>query len=152
MKTDLNIDDSCWDIRSIENATIVRDFYEEGIRVIVMKGPFHWCAYLGIELDHPLAGYAYDLLAIDVHGGLTFSREGDGKVWPKGFWWYGWDYGHAGDWSSYYEVNDPRWNSEKRWTLKEVTEEAKWAAWDVKRFKELAEKIHAKARQNVDVI
>jgi len=34
---------------------------------------------------------------IRVHGGLTFSQEGDGKSWDKDLWWLGFDCAHAGD-------------------------------------------------------
>jgi len=34
---------------------------------------------------------------IDVHGGLTFSGMGDSKLWPAGYWWFGFDCAHAWD-------------------------------------------------------
>lgn len=34
---------------------------------------------------------------IDVHGGLTFSGMGDGKLRPAGYWWFGFDCAHAWD-------------------------------------------------------
>ncbi len=59
----------------------------------------HLCGYVGIPLDHELAGIHYDaMLNVDVHGGLTYSREGEGSL-DSGYWWFGFDCAHHGDFS-----------------------------------------------------
>lgn len=79
-----------------EPGTIYYDRQERGVRGIVMRGPFSLTAYLGVPADHPLTAVGdYDDLPLNVHGGLTYS--GCGKEWPQGWYWWGWDYAHAGD-------------------------------------------------------
>lgn len=140
-----------WEVLDIAPGTIVSDEYVEGVRVIVMRGPVALCAYLGIPSSHPLAGYSYDDIPLQCHGGLTFGKEGDGPFWPKEFYWYGWDYGHAGDRATYsyesplkekFSLRD----NEKEWTVKEVKEEARWVAYDCARLMKLAENIYTKAK------
>ncbi len=59
------------------------------------------CGYIGITKQHPL--YKKDNNEIEerggtsVHGGLTFSRIGDNKFYPKNYWWIGFDCNHYGD-------------------------------------------------------
>jgi len=56
--------------------TIVHDVFDEGLRFIIMRGPLHWCGYIGIPKDHPLAGFSYDDISlISAHGGLTFAER-----------------------------------------------------------------------------
>ena len=127
----------------IKVGTIVHDIFDEGLRFIVMRGPFHWCGYVGIPVEHPLAGFSYDDLSfISAHGGLTFSRKGDKKGnWPKEFWWYGWDYGHLGD-KSHFEKNiDPPELGEKDWTIQEVIDDSRDTLYEFKKLMKLAEKI-----------
>jgi hypothetical protein len=119
----------------------VLEWNEDGIqRLILNVRGSHFTQYLGIPEDHPLAGFDYEELPIRCHGGLTFSDEGDGKYYPKGFYWYGWDYMHAGDYctiGSFVEEG-------KDWTLKEIIEDGYQAFYDFKVLKELAEKIAKK--------
>lgn len=125
----------------IEVGTIVYDVFDEGVRFITMRGPFHWCGYLGIPLDHPLAGFDYDAVPLEAHGGLTFSSKAR-DVWPEGYWWYGWDYGHSGD-RSYFSSGADR--DGKDWTIKEVIEDSQNTVWEFKTLMKLAEKIKAKS-------
>ena len=72
--------------------------------------------YVLLPSNHPLYGVDYDSIAVDVHGGLTFSdnfntrflewienREIDGDVTRENFekfdnyWMIGFDTGHSGD-------------------------------------------------------
>jgi hypothetical protein len=129
------------DIKSKESGTILHDEFKDGLRFIIMRGPAALCAYLGIPQDHPLANHDYDDLPIDCHGGLTFSGGGD-KWRPKDFWWYGWDYSHAGDYSFYEdEYSFPISREGKKWLIKDVIDDS-WSAFDdMKRLMKLAEKI-----------
>lgn len=42
-------------------------------------------------------GSATPGIVFDVHGGLTYSGDGDYPVASDGLWWFGYDCGHAGD-------------------------------------------------------
>ena len=128
--------------------TLYHDEIEEGVRFIVIRGPSHLCAYVGIPTTHPLAGFNYDLIPITCHGGLTFGGEGDDKYRPKGYFWYGWDYGHSGDYSFYYDKES--WGcyaNDKKWTVEEVVEDSWDAIYDFQRLVKLAEGIYSKAKQ-----
>jgi len=132
-----------------ESGTIYIDRIEHNIRYLIMRGPVGLCAYLGISKDHPLAGKNYYDVDLGVHGGLTFSEIGDGKRWPKDFWWYGWDYSHAGDYPFYYD--DPAYlgvirddyifdEMSKKWSIKEVEQEIKEILPEFKKLMKQAEK------------
>ena len=134
-----------------EVGKIVFDEFDEGLRFIIMRGPYHWCAYVGIPSEHPLAGFAYDDLPVDCHGGLTFSSDGGGErkgkpsPWPEGYWWYGWDYGHLGDKSFYGEGKDYSFKeNEQNWTVEEVKKDSWGTKYDFKKLMKFAEKIKAK--------
>ena len=115
------------------------------------RQPYAWCVYLGVPLDHPLAGFDYDNIPLSVHGGLTFAREGEGgKYRPKGWYWYGWDYGHCDDASVYDFKSVTTFDAGKKWTLKEVKDEAQYAAWDFAKLKSLTERIANKRKENKD--
>jgi hypothetical protein len=64
-------------------------------RGLVIRTPFALCAYIGVPKNHWIANMPE--LQFRCHWGVTFSGEGDGIARPKDFYWYGWDYGHAGD-------------------------------------------------------
>lgn len=137
-----------WDeLRAVEAGTILLDKFNDGVRFIIMRGPASLCAYVGVPSDHPLAGFDYDDLCIDCHGGLTFAASGDTEnSWPPGFYWYGWDYSHAGDRSFYSDdLNLHPIGDERRWLVEDV-EKGSWSAiYDFRRQMKLAEKIAAKA-------
>jgi hypothetical protein len=125
------------------------DKFDEGVRFIIMRGPASLCAYVGVPEEHPLAGFDYESLPVDCHGGLTFASKGTND-WPKGFFWYGWDYAHSGDRSTY--DDDPTRTlvrpdrSEKRWTVKEVEQDSWHATYEFRKLMKLAESIAAKAK------
>jgi hypothetical protein len=59
----------------------------------------NWTGYVGLPHGHPCHGANYTcptLSSLDVHGKLTFSNVGD-DLRPSGWWWVGFDCGHAGD-------------------------------------------------------
>lgn len=119
--------------------TIYEDWFDEGVRCLIMRGPSALCAYLGVPIDHPLAGRGYDSIPLDCHGGLTFSRAGEGS-YPKGFWWFGWDYGHCDD-RSFYDL-DRKTNFNRgghEWTVDEVKREIESVLYNFKRLVSLAE-------------
>ena len=81
----------------------------------------HPCAYVVIPEDNPLYKKNYYDMDIDVHCGLTF---GDTNRFIDDKWCIGWDYAHAGDYSSYYILfNDGLAESSKKWTTAEILED-----------------------------
>ncbi|MEE9510418.1 MAG: hypothetical protein V3V81_07990 [Candidatus Bathyarchaeia archaeon] len=137
------------DIAKDEMGTIYYDKFDEGVRFIVMRGPVSLCGYVGIPAKHPLAGHNYDDLPIEAHGGLTFSQRGKGGEdhWPRGYWWYGWDYAHSGDYA-FYDLKDPSWKTdEKKWVVKEVIDDSWDALYGFKKLMRLAEEIYNKSRK-----
>lgn len=129
-----------------QEAKTVSDKHQEGIRVLVksVRGS-HFCVYLGVPSAHPAAGLPYDDVSINCHGGLTFAGEGDGKFMPKGYYWYGYDYAHAGD-KLERDMPDFGDRDEHRWTLDEVLQDAWGAVYDLKHFMASAEKIAERTR------
>jgi hypothetical protein len=98
-----------------ESGTIYFDWYQEGVRCLIMRGPGALCAYIGVPTGHPLSNKSYEDLNVDVHGGWTFDGEGDGKYRPTGVYWYGWDYTHCDD-QPFYSIH----RTGKRWMVEEV--------------------------------
>lgn len=105
-------------------------------------------AYLGIPLDHPLADNSYDDLPVPCNGGLTFGQAGGkNELFPKGYYWYGWDNCHCDD-ISFYDVKErdlPDYKREhKAWTVKDVEEEIWYAVYTLKKLMRIAENAFAK--------
>jgi len=75
------------------------EFEHCGFKCLIVRQPEskHLCGYVGLPRWHPYYGRDYDDIDVDVHGGLTFSREGIGETWDKGFWYLGFDCAHGGD-------------------------------------------------------
>ena len=95
-------------IRSDKSGTVYKSEIKNGLHLLVLRGPMSLCAYIGFPTNHPLANMDYDqmggLLHFDVHGGLTYSGNGVRGA-PKGWYWYGWDYAHSGDYWFFYTDN-----------------------------------------------
>ena len=141
--------DMTWEqLKAEKSGTILHDVFEDGIRFIVMRGPCSLCAYVGVPLDHPLAGFPYDDLSVNAHGGLTFASEGDGEngiYRPKDFYWYGWDYSHCGDCPFYHDEMPRLYTGEdKKWLVQDVIEDSWETTEDFKQLVRLAEKIREK--------
>lgn len=124
---------------------------ENGFQYRIYNIGTHPCAYIGVDIEHPLAGHDYDNLPINVHGGLTYARKGRGGYLPLGYWWYGWDYAHAGDYVGYKTyVRDK--SDDKKW----ITDEIKKHVWDVsfqfKQLAKLAETIQYKTKEETKKI
>lgn len=125
-------------LAEVESGTILHDSMEDdGIRFIIMRGPVGLCAYVGIPLDHPLTNIDYDNLPVECHGGLTFSGKGDS--FPKGRYWYGWDYAHCGD-LSFYDLKAGR-RGDKAWTVAEVKADSWSALYSFGKLVKLAETV-----------
>ena len=131
------------ELAKLESGTILKDWYEDGVRYLIMRGPSALCAYFGVPLDHPLAGHDYDDLPVECHCGLTFAGEGDGEMRPDGVYWYGWDYAHSGD-KSFYDLERRAGSmieADKAWTLDDVEKDISWNTHGIKRLVKLAERL-----------
>lgn len=137
--------DDLVDIKDIPVGTKLRDWYEEGVRIIVLRANHSMNVYLGIPSVHPLAGHDYDDLPIDCHGGLTFAAEGDDTFLPKGFYWYGYDYAHAGDYAWYSGGTPDFMDNDHKWSLKEIVDDVWHPAYEFKKLMRLTENIKGKS-------
>lgn len=111
----------------------------DGYRIRVIRGAASLCAYVGVPPEHPWAGKSYDEIdnRVPVHGGLTFATDGGKKkkdLWPGPHYWFGWDYGHAGDYATYYDEPGTRsiftsntHLDDYKWTVPEVVDKARAA-------------------------
>ena len=139
------VDKTFGEVAEDESGTIYLDEFEDGVRSLIMRGPCALCAYMGVPFDHPLAGFEYDILPIECHGGFTFAGEGtEENKWPEGFYWYGWDYGHCDDKSFYEIVNATGDRDRKAWTPKLVLNDSWSARYEFKKLMSLAEQIVSK--------
>lgn len=75
---------------------VLKDFFlpDTPLRGIIARGGFSLCAYIGVPENHWLADL--EMLEFPCHWGITFRGPGN-EVFPQGWYWYGWDYAHAGD-------------------------------------------------------
>ena len=128
------------ELAKFESGTILKDWFDNGVRYLIMRGPAALCAYFGVPLDHPLAGFGYDDLPVDCHCGLTFGSEGDGEMRPAGVYWYGWDYAHSGD-KSFYDIEYGTDRGDKEWTVEDVEKDIQWNTYGINRLVKLAERI-----------
>lgn len=144
MTTDLVLSDAWGDVVSADTGHVFLDRHEDGVRFVILRGPCALCAYVGIPESHPLAGKSYDDVPVDCHGGLTYGDMGTGKYLPSGWWWYGWDYCHSGDYAAYYDTSPLRGfdhSNAIKWTPKAVESDAWDALWSFKKLVRLAEGI-----------
>jgi hypothetical protein len=128
----MNIDDAkaltFKDLSKLEMGTALVDAYEHNIRYRVMRAGASLTVYVGVPIDHPLAGLDYNEIPISVHGGLTFGKEGEGEFHPEGWYWYGWDYAHLGD-RTFYELEYSdmfQGHNDKEWTVEDVINDSYW--------------------------
>lgn len=115
-------------------ATVLKDFLlpDTPLRGLIIQGDFALCAYLGVPQDHWVADM--DSLEFPCHWGVTFNGPGGDGLRPEGWYWYGWDYGHAGDAIAFPPELLAHWAAQghelprlastgKQWTVEEVEHE-----------------------------
>lgn len=73
-------------------------------RVIWERGAGHLCGYVAVKKEHPAYGKGYDDVAVDIHGGLSYSNKCSGEICHKvedgeddNVWWLGFDCAHYSD-------------------------------------------------------
>ena len=131
--------DAWKDVVEAKPGHIFVDRFDGPCRFLILRGAVSLCAYVGVPKDHPLWGMQYDDLPLQCHGGLTYSGEG-GKGLPEGFWWYGWDYAHAGDFAIL--PRSARLGSgDKQWTVEEVYKDSLATIDQFKKLCDLAVKV-----------
>lgn len=129
------------ELAELESGTILEDAYENGVRYLIVRGPCALCAYVGVPLDHPLAGRSYEGINLDCHYGLTFAKEGaENNYRPAGWFWYGWDYGHLGD-RSFYDLKDGWDKGSIEWTVPMVREQIWHVTYNFKKLMALVENV-----------
>lgn len=124
---------------------------ESGLRGLVVRGPFSFCAYVGAPENHAL--YALEELEFRCHFGITFRGHGEAAgPLPEGWYFFGWDYAHFSDQLSAPELFQLDEHSEeakllkdfferlpfsgkprKAWTVEEVTEDVLDALVELKK-------------------
>jgi hypothetical protein len=149
MSTKTALPDTWADVVAAPVGHIFLDRHKDVVRFLIMRGPVALCAYVGVPESHPLAGQDYGNLPVECHGGLTFSGKGGYKSFPEGWWWYGWDYGHSGDYATYYDESPLAGlrdrSTGRQWTPKQVDEDSWSALYSFKKLVQLAEKIAGRA-------
>jgi hypothetical protein len=88
--------------------------------------------YVAVPKGHPYWGKNHSIVKVDVHGGLTFAKQGsDDSIWKdKNLWWFGFHCAHPSD-----DTHRGEWKLERphparpkelplqRWTIDEVSAE-----------------------------
>lgn len=124
-------------LRDYEAGDIVFEYNcpRTNLRGIAVRGDICFLAYVGAPEGHLLAGM--EELRFACHYGVNIAGPGrPGTLLSEGFFWWGWDYGHATDDTLIYDlmrenappgVEMPHFHSEflprKRWTNKEIAED-----------------------------
>lgn len=93
----MNHPSNLWDITDIPEGTILYKLDIGDSTIIIRRGFASMCAYLSVPLDGPVSPENYQDIELSVHDGLTWRAPGNGVMLPKGHYWLGWDYAHAGD-------------------------------------------------------
>ena len=105
------------------------------IKFIILRNFASLCAYIGVPLKSPLAKHPPEgMQELCAHWGINFADKGDGEIRPKGYWWYGWDYAHAGDYAFYFDhpkvqefniLGNLIPNESKKWLVEDVIEDSR---------------------------
>ena len=85
--------------RRLDKPRILKEWEEMGLHCVVVTLGTHPCCYIGVPGDSPAVGFSYDDVTVSCHGGLTFSGSLEG--FRDGYYYYGWDYAHGGDYTDY---------------------------------------------------
>jgi hypothetical protein len=81
------------------------EFEHAGLKCLIFRTPElgNLCGYAGVSKGHVCYGIDgeslpyEDLSSVSVHGGLTFSGQGEDPWRPVGYWWLGFDCAHYMD-------------------------------------------------------
>lgn len=118
--------------KRLEGSPIRLDYgKKENYYWLILTLGTHPTAYVGVLENHPFFNldcndFYEKGINIDVHCGFTYSNNKIAKnPFPnKNIWWFGWDYGHYGDFVDYSALGiDFGFLNEKKWTLDEIKKE-----------------------------
>jgi hypothetical protein len=96
------------------------------IPYVILDLGSHPTAYVGLRKSHRVVKISkgnYDnvmMLNVGPHGGFTYSGDNSFEQVYFGYYWFGWDYGHYGD---YQEFPDSVFGKGKKWTHGEILKE-----------------------------
>ncbi|MEM1213432.1 MAG: hypothetical protein AAGI68_14185 [Planctomycetota bacterium] len=108
-----------------EPNTVLADGTVGDVRILVLRGPFSPCAYVGVQKDSPrLQGIDHEEIELDVHGGITYRGLLDVILPAEAHFWWGWDYAHHGD----HTVHSTGHFAGRRWATKTIARMAEKAA------------------------
>lgn len=103
------IDRTGWREGPWDNEPDRADWEHAGLPCFALRNQHgNWCGYAGVAQGHPLYGVPYtnEAVDLDVHGGLTYSAACRPPIChvpkpgePDDVWWFGFDCGHAFDFS-----------------------------------------------------
>ena len=114
--------------KRMEIPIVLRQGYSGDFQFVILTVGTHPCAYVGVNKKHKLFGLDYDELYeenrnIECHGGMTYASDHISQVKNMGKrWWFGWDYGHYGDFhdSNLYRGILEGFGGDRRWLLDEI--------------------------------
>lgn len=94
------------------------------------------CAYVRIPQEHEFYKKDFGSIDIDVHGGLTYSRD---YLWVSENqrvegWFIGWDYAHYGDYLGFVKFYSIDINQDKKWTTEEIYKDVKEVCYQVQKY------------------
>lgn len=111
-----------------------------GLLYYILNLGTHPTAYIKIPKGHKLYNKDYDDIYgevdIDVHGGITYSRD---HLWISENqkiegWFIGWDYAHYGDYAGYEEILPKEMRiGGKKWTTEEIFKEVKEVCYQLRK-------------------
>lgn len=85
----------------MKRAVVEKDFEYKGYKCsVILQIMGHRCGYVMLPADSKYCGMEFPEIPIDVHGGLTYSRNYLFGHEGKDFW-IGWDYAHCEDGKDY---------------------------------------------------
>jgi len=117
------------ELLEMEVGTILVNYVtKDNINVLIVRSSCSICAYLGVSDGHLLDGMDYDDIRISCHGGLTYCTKGNGDLFPKGYYFFGWDYAHLGD--AVFYNSEIKNDSDQKWLLDDVITDVATAVVD----------------------
>lgn len=89
----------------------------KGLPALIVRSDLgNLCGYVAVPPGHPSHGKDYDLVDVNVHGGLTYAGACSGEIChkvakgePDDVWWLGFDCGHAWDLIPYMVASHGPW-------------------------------------------
>ena len=82
----------------MQNFKAEKDFMIGDYRCVILGLSLgHRCDYVGLPKEHKYYNMHYELIDVDVHGGLTYSDRGNGYPVKDDRWWIGFDCAHYTD-------------------------------------------------------